>query len=133
MGAFQRAAGYVTHMRAALAKAKELPHHDIDQRVFLYGISWQRFLDVLAAKGESSAVRITYIDGALELMSPSWSHESIKTTIGRLVEAYADERGIDLYGAGSWTLKSKRKKLGIVPDECYSIGKARRGRARFRD
>src|SRR5271170_1676988 len=100
-------------MRAALAPAPEDSPEDVDQRIVLHGVSWQHFLDVLAARGDGSAVRITYLAGELELMSPSFSHESIKTTIARLVEAYADELGLDLYGAGSWTLKSKLKKLGI--------------------
>jgi len=113
-------------MRAAVAPLSADSPADMDQRVFLRGVSWEQFLAVLAARGESAAVRITYLGGALELMSPSFSHETIKTTIGRLVEAYADEHGLDLYGAGSWTLKSKLKKLGIEPDECYSIGKPSR-------
>jgi Uma2 family endonuclease len=108
------------------AAAPDASVGDHDQRVILHGVSWQRFLDVLAARGDSSAVRITYLAGELELMSPSYSRETIKKTIARLVEAYADELGIDLYAAGSWTLKSKLKKLGIEPDECYSIGKPSR-------
>jgi Uma2 family endonuclease len=110
-------------MRAALALAQPDHLSDPDQRVTLHGVSWEHFLGVLAARGDSSAVRVTYLAGELELMSPSYSHAMIKTTIARLVEAYADELGIDLYGVGSWTLKSKLKKLGIEPDECYSVGK----------
>jgi Uma2 family endonuclease len=113
-------------MHAAVARLAEDSSEDLDQRVLLHGVSWERFLDVLAARGESSAVRVTYLAGELELMSPSFSHESIKKTIARLIEAYTDELEIDLYGAGSWTLKSKLKKLGIEPDECYSIGKPSR-------
>jgi Uma2 family endonuclease len=110
-------------MPAAAVQVLDESHGDADQRVFLRGVSWQRFLDVLAARGDSSAVRVTYVGGVLELMSPSINHEIIKKTLARLVEAYADELGLDLYGIGSWTLKSKLKKLGIEPDECYSIGK----------
>src|SRR5580698_9644540 len=113
-------------MSAAAVQALADVQEDADQRVFLHGVSWQRFLDVLAARGDSSAVRVTYIGGVLELMSPSINHEMIKKTLARLVEAYADELGLDLYGIGSWTLKSKLKKLGIEPDECYSIGKPSR-------
>ncbi len=115
--------GHVTLMPAALAKAKETPHHDIDQRVFLYGISWQRFLGVLAAKGESSAVRITYIDGTLELMSPSVSHEGIEKDdlpARRNVRGRARRRSV-----GRWLVDTEErlKKLGIEPDECDCIGK----------
>jgi Uma2 family endonuclease len=113
-------------MPAAAARVPDAFPEDLDQRVTLRGVSWARFLDVLVARGESSAVRITYLAGELELMSPSFSHEATKTMIGRLVETYADDLGLDLYGAGSWTLKSKVKKLGIEPDECYSLGKPSR-------
>lgn len=109
-------------MTAALAYPSDDPPADVDQRVLLHGVTWDRFLAVLAARGESSAVRITYRAGDLELMSPSRSHESIKKIIARLVETYAEEEGIELNGFGSWTLKSKPKQLGAEPDECYSIG-----------
>ncbi len=66
--------------------------------------------------------RISYLEGELELMSPSKEHERIKSYIGRLVEAYALERGIDLSPYGSWTLKSQPKKSGLEPDECYLVG-----------
>jgi Uma2 family endonuclease len=115
--------GYDGGMNAAAAQILDALQEDADQRVFLRGVSWRRFLDVLAARGDESAVRVTYIGGVLELMSPSINHEMIKKTLARLVEAYADELGLDLYGIGSWTLKSKLKKLGIEPDECYSLGK----------
>ncbi len=55
-------------------------------------------------------------------MTPSWDHESQKTLLARLVEAYAEERGIDLHGVGSWTIKQAAKERGIEPDECYVVG-----------
>jgi len=55
-------------------------------------------------------------------MSPSKDHESIKSYIGRLIEAYALERDIDLSPYGSWTLKKAPKQAGLEPDECYLVG-----------
>ena len=46
-----------------------------------------------AMRGESSATRVTYLEGELELMSPSFDHETLKKTLGRLIEAYAEEVG----------------------------------------
>lgn len=85
------------------------PQGTFDQRVFLHGVTWEQYEAVLAIRGESSGVRIAYLEGELELMSPSRDHESIKTCIARLVEAYAEERGLRLDGFGSWTLKSQPK------------------------
>jgi Uma2 family endonuclease len=94
----------------------------IDHRVVLHGVSWADYERLLAVRGESAVPRLTYLAGELELMTPSRSHESIKTLIARLVEAYADERGIDLNGFGSWTIKSAPRERGLEPDECYIVG-----------
>ncbi|MPY86898.1 MAG: Uma2 family endonuclease [Luteitalea sp.] len=65
---------------------------------------------------------MAYLEGALEIMSPSKDHERIKSYIGCLVQTYALERGIDFSPYGSWTLKSAPKESGVEPDECYIVG-----------
>ena len=70
----------------------------------------------------SRGPRIAYLDGDLELTSPSKDQERIKSHIGRLVEAFALERDIDLSPYGSWTLKDAPKRAGVEPDECYLVG-----------
>jgi Uma2 family endonuclease len=97
----------------------------VDQRVCLHGASWADYERLLAVRGESSGTRITYLEGELELMTPSVDHELLKITLGRLIEAWADETGTDLQGAGSWTLKKKLKERGAEPDECYVVGAER--------
>lgn len=92
-----------------------------DQRVTLSDVSWADFELILQIRGDSSGVRLTYINGALELMSPSADHEGIKTTFGRLLETYAEERGLTLNGFGSWTLKNPLRARALEPDECYSL------------
>ncbi|HXX66216.1 MAG TPA: Uma2 family endonuclease [Polyangiaceae bacterium] len=93
-----------------------------EQRFVYYGVSWKEYVlvrDVLDGPG----LRMTYLQGALELMSPSLEHELWKTNIARLVELYAHVRGIDLRGYGSTTFKSEAKARGAEPDECYLVGK----------
>ena len=63
-----------------------------------------------------------YLDGELELMSPSDLHEQVKTNFGVLVAVYALEAGIEIGGYGSWTLKDPLKRAGAEPDECFKIG-----------
>jgi Uma2 family endonuclease len=58
----------------------------------------------------------------IELMNPSRPHESQKSMIGRLVEAWCFEVGIEISPYGSWTLESKDSERGAEPDECYVIG-----------
>ncbi len=93
-----------------------------DQRLVTYGVPWSHYETQLALRGERPVPRIAYLEGALELMSPSKEHERIKSYIGRLIEAYALERGIDLSPYGAWTLKSLPNQSGLEPDECYIVG-----------
>ena len=97
-----------------------------DQRIVTYGVPWSHFEQQLALRGDCSGPRIAFLDGALELMSPSKDHERIKSYIGRLIEAYALERDIDLSPYGAWTLKEAPKEAGLEPDECYLIGDQKR-------
>lgn len=44
--------------------------------------------------------------------------------LGRLIEAYCHERGVDATPYGSWTLEKKEAERGAEPDECYVFGDA---------
>ena len=95
---------------------------NVDQRVFLHDVSWAEYEALLAMRGEKSVPRITYLEGEVELMSPSRNHEELKKLLARLVEAWALETGIELNGYGQWTLKESREERGAEPDECYVVG-----------
>ncbi|MDP9193372.1 MAG: Uma2 family endonuclease [Acidobacteriota bacterium] len=96
--------------------------HDPDQRVILGGIDWWQYETFLAIRGDSAGVRVTYLEGQLEIMSPSQSHEMLSKRIARLLEAYADEKGFVFEGYKSMTMRNAPKLRGIEPDECYAIG-----------
>jgi Uma2 family endonuclease len=98
------------------------PPSDVDQRVILYGVDWRSY-SVLRELLDSPAVRMTYLEGALEIMSPSPLHEAVKKRIARLLELYALEREIPLNGYGSTTLRREIKARGLEPDECYVLGR----------
>ena len=93
-----------------------------DEVTVLRDVSWREFQHRLALKGEHSVPRMHYLDGVLELMTPSRGHNRHGSYIGRLVEVYALERGIELSAYGNWTLKSKLRRAGAEPDECYILG-----------
>jgi Uma2 family endonuclease len=99
----------------------------VDQRVHLHGVSWSEYEALLEMRGECAVPRISYLDGELELMTPSGRHETVKTTLARLVEAYSDELELGLEGFGSWTLKRKKTETGCEPDECYAFGTRQEG------
>jgi Uma2 family endonuclease len=91
-----------------------------ETRVVIDGVSWETFESLLEADGPRRG-RLSYEEGTLEIMSPSMEHELLKSTIGRLLEAYAQELDIDLQVTGSTTLKRKMKEMGAEPDESYYV------------
>lgn len=97
----------------------------IDQRVTLQDVTWAEFETILAIRGDKAGVRMTYLDGVLELMTASVDHEILKVVIARLLEIYALEMDIPLNGFGSWTLKRAVRARALEPDECYSVGVGR--------
>ena len=104
------------------AASLEVTQPPPEQRMLLRNVSWKEYVllrDVLDGPG----LRMTYLGGVLEFMSPSPEHELWKKNIARLVELFAHVRGIDLYGYGSATFKKEAKERGAEPDECYLVGK----------
>ena len=64
-------------------------------RVLLHGVSWETYEGLLRVLGdEHPALRLTYREGTLEIMTTSRRHERIKKFIARLLEAWAEERNI---------------------------------------
>jgi Uma2 family endonuclease len=95
---------------------------DVDHVVFLRDVSWDDYEALLRMRGDHSAPRISYLEGEVEIMSPSRTHEGIKSLIGCLVETYCLEQGIRFQPLGSWTLKERPKQRGAEADECYIFG-----------
>lgn len=92
-----------------------------DRRVLLRGITWETYERILADIGDQAGIQLTYDDGLLEIFMPGKKHERVKKILARLIEAYSDEAGIDAEGFGSTTFKSKRRKKGLEPAECYYV------------
>jgi Uma2 family endonuclease len=106
----------------ALASLPGLHREPDEQRMLLHGVAFKEYV-ILRELLDRPGLRMTYLKGALELMSPSPEHELWKTNIARLVELFAHVRGIDLYGYGSTTFRKEAKERGAEPDECYLVGK----------
>lgn len=102
------------------------PPRDRDQIVVLRGIPWRQYDALCRAREDSAGPRMAYLDGELEIMSPSRRHEYEKKLIARLVETYGEETGLSLNGFGSETFRRKAKEAGVEPDECYCVGPARK-------
>jgi Uma2 family endonuclease len=102
------------------------PVNDVtaDQRVTRHGVGLAELEALLAARGERSRPRITFLDGVLELMSPSWNHERIKKRLAMLLEAYLFARGLPFAACGSWTLRRPGVAASAEADESYLFGEA---------
>jgi Uma2 family endonuclease len=94
---------------------------DREEKFLTSGVTWQDYELLLESLGNSSSYRIAYLSKTLEIISPSRSHELDKENIGRLLEAYLEEKRIRFWGLGSTTLRSPDKQAGKEPDKCYCI------------
>lgn len=97
-------------------------HQDPEGRYLTDRVSWEQYAALLARNGDSSAYRVTYLDGVLEIMSPSRRHESPKKRISNLLETYFLEADIDYFPFGSTTLRKEENRGGTEPDEAYCFG-----------
>lgn len=93
-----------------------------DSVIVLSNATWADYERLLEMRGDHSVPRIRFLEGRIEIMSPSESHEAIKSVIGRLVETWCLERGVEFRTVGSWTLQDKKARAGAEPDECYVFG-----------
>lgn len=93
--------------------------HPKEQR-FLTWTDWEGYLRCREALDETG-VRITYDRGRMELMSPSPEHEQGKSDLGRVLEVYLQERGIDFSTGGNPTMRKQSADRGLEPDECYYL------------
>ncbi len=94
-----------------------------EQRVLLSGVSWHQYELLLATLGDDFPnLRLSYLEGLLEIMTTSLEHEELKTLLGMLIEAYFQEKRIRFHGIGSATFRRASKQRGVEPDECYCLG-----------
>ena len=92
---------YVEAMRSRALRIDSTPRED--HFVWLFDSSWTDYERLLEWRGEKALPRITYLEGTIEVMRPSFDHARIKSTFARLVEVYCTEREIDWSACGSFT------------------------------
>jgi Uma2 family endonuclease len=108
-------------MSVSLLDQQALPPQD-ERLVTLPFITWEQFKAIEAQLQNNRGVRLTYLSGVMEIMSPiGGRHERVKRTLGLLLEAYMREKGIRFYASGGFTLEQEGYASG-TPDESYCIG-----------
>lgn len=98
--------------------------------VVIHNVSWETYEALLRDRGDHGP-RMSYDRGTLEIMSPTPRHESLKKLLARLIEAYSEERGIDIRSTGSTTYKRKEEERGLEPDESYYVQNEARVRGKI--
>ncbi|PSN10333.1 hypothetical protein C7293_28530 [filamentous cyanobacterium CCT1] len=99
------------------------PDLDKERRILLHGVSWSQYESLLDVLGDNfPTLRLSYLEGMLEIMTNSSEHEELKKMIGMLVEAYFQETRTRFHAGGSTTFRRAAKQRGLEPDECYCLG-----------
>jgi len=94
-----------------------------EQRVVLEGIRWQQYEGLLATLGDDFPnLRLSYLEGTLEIMTISPEHEELKKMIAMLMEAFFQETRTRFHGMGSAAFRKAARQRGLEPDECYCLG-----------
>lgn len=107
-----------------VAVRAEVPERtsESEQRFVIHGVPWETYVALRDALDDHASLKMTFLNGSLELMSPSRLHEDAKTIIARLIEVWAMEHDADLRGFGGATFRRQAKQRGLEPDECYKLG-----------
>lgn len=94
-----------------------------EQRFTLPGYyTWEQFEAIELLMADAPGLRITYLDGCMELMTTGEPHEIFKKMLAMLLEAYFFEQGIKFIAVGNATRSDKSKDVSFEPDESYYLG-----------
>ena len=91
-----------------------------EQRIVLYDVPWETYLSLSKANGDGP-VQLTYDQGMLEIMAPSYYHELMSQFIGRLIGVLTEELGMEIRSGGSTTMRSEPARRGAEADQMYHI------------
>jgi Uma2 family endonuclease len=94
-----------------------------EQRVVLSPCSWETYERLLS---ERSTPRLTYCEGALEIMSPSLEHEELSEAIKQIVSVLCEEIGLEMRPLGSTTVRRFDLRQGVEPDSAFYFDQTHR-------
>ncbi|MEM9213753.1 MAG: Uma2 family endonuclease [Cyanobacteria bacterium P01_F01_bin.150] len=108
-------------MVTSIKDVQSIQGQDIgDQLLILPGIHhWQAYVSMQVWASDIPGLRISYLDGIVELMTTSKLHERIKKFIAILLELYFFEARIRFFPSGNATCEAEAKGASFAPDESY--------------
>ena len=86
---------------------------------------------MLRLRGERGVPRMTYLDGNLWLMSPSFSHERLAERLGYFVMEVVVGLDIPCVTAGHTTFRRKKKRGGVEGDKTFYLANEERVRGKI--
>jgi Uma2 family endonuclease len=92
-------------------------------------MTWQQFKILDALLENTRSVRLSYLDGYVEIMTLSPDHETIKCLLALLLGQFYLEKNISFRPTGSATLRGEEKGTSKEPDLSYYFGEDRRQKA----
>ena len=107
--------------QAASTYLEAIRHLPVGSALIVPEVSWAEYEALLAELGAGYAVRVTYDEEGLEIVSPSAKHEKCKEFIRDIARVLAGELGTGLEGFGSTTLKHEALQQGAEPDTCFYV------------
>jgi Uma2 family endonuclease len=104
-----------------MAVAVKPAEKEVERVVLLDSVSWDTYQRLIKEHGERGGTRFTYDGGVLEIMVLSLRHEQPNRVLAALVEAIAEELGVDIIRAGSITISRPDLLKGFESDSCFYI------------
>ena len=100
-----------------------LPVFTKTQKLALSGRhSWEEFKAVQSVMGQQLGLRMSYLDGEIELKTRGEHHECIKSMLNLLLSLHFWQKRIDFIPVGSATRESEEQSVSFEPDESYYLG-----------
>ena len=96
----------------------EAPEHLVP-----FDISWE-FHEPLLVQLNNRRLFVTYDEGTMEVMSPSYEHDSDGWCLGQLMLVLADELSVPLKGISSTTTRRKDLRKGLEADQAFYLANA---------
>lgn len=112
----------ISSLREIITESEITLAEDPEERFITSGVGWDSYQALLVKLADRSHYRIIYLDGVLEIVSPSIRHEKVKKNLAMLLEHFFYRQRINCIPMGSTTLRDRVKQVGGEPDECYCIG-----------
>ena len=84
------------------------------------GVTWDTYVR-LNDEIHTNAVRLTYHQGNLEIMTVSRRHEGINRLISDLFSNLAEGLEVEFYNAGGTTHRGEESQTGFEPDTCFYV------------